>query len=223
MWCVIILLVHCSVCQSGAIQGISYKIHVAYILCVSSDMNESYISFLYTVTAIWTECLSGLNISFPTTFQVYSIIISWFTLSPSVVWATGPGILPAIRNWTRNMGHSSFWPIQKPDLLTAGGPNLDQWVSIRRFHQDWVHPSVPIPGPTCRISHLLLHSDKLLVIVKCWQWYIMVCCWRIGHLNDEKTKRHAPYHILNMSFNGASMIADHESWGIWGTTGYTKS
>ena len=83
-----------------------------------------------------------------------------------LVLATGPGNPPAVRVWTAKTGRFGSRPVQETDPLTLGGPNPDPYPSTRGFRRVWLDPSVPISGSAFRVSHLWLHSDMLLLIVK---------------------------------------------------------
>jgi len=82
-----------------------------------------------------------------------------------VVLAKGPGNPPVVCVWTSNRGSFDSQPGQRPDLLTIGGRNPDPYPSSRDLFQVWLDLWRPISGPALPISHLLLHSDMLLVIV----------------------------------------------------------
>jgi hypothetical protein len=84
----------------------------------------------------------------------------------SIVLATGPGNLPAVRVWTAKMGQFSSRTVQKPDPQTLGGSNPEPYPSTRGFRRVWLDPSVPISGAAFQVSHLGSHSDMQLLIVK---------------------------------------------------------
>jgi len=118
--------------------------------------------------------------------------------------ATGLGNRPAVRVWTARTGRFGSRPIQKPDPLTLGRPNLDPYPSTRGFRRVWLDPSVPISGSAFRVSHLWSHSDILLSTVKCWHWYVTVHFRLISRLDIPNKHTHTPNHIMKMSVNRSS-------------------
>jgi len=85
---------------------------------------------------------------------------------PSVVLAMVPGNRPAVRVWTAKTGGFGSRPVEKPDRMTLGGPNMDLYLSTRGFRRVWLNPSVQISGSAVWVSHLWSHSYMLLLIVK---------------------------------------------------------
>jgi len=85
-----------------------------------------------------------------------------------VVWAMGLGNSPAVRVWTAWTGWFGSWPVQKPGLLSCGGPDPDLYQSTSRFRQDWLNLSLSISGSALQVSHSWLHSDMLLLITNDW-------------------------------------------------------
>jgi len=59
----------------------------------------------------------------------------------------------------------------------------------------------------------------VLLIVKLRHWYVTVHLECICRFNNQNVKTYAPYNILKMSVNGASMIVGHVSWVIWESEG----
>jgi len=134
---------------------------------------------------------------------------------PRVVLPTGPSNEPAVQIWTSKTGQFSYSPVQKPDLLTLGGPNPDLYPSTHGFRWVCLDPSVPITGSAFRVSHSWSHSDMLLLIVKHWHWYITVHVAHISRLDVQNKHSHVPNHILKMSVHGASTIFGLASSVIW--------
>jgi len=123
-----------------------------------------------------------------------------------LVLATGPGNPPAVPVWTAKMGRFGSRTVQKPDPQNLGGPNPDPYLSTRGFRRVWLDPLVAISGSAFRVSHLWLHSDMRLLIVKYSPWYVMVRFRRIIRLDVQNKNTQAPNYILKMSVNRASTI-----------------
>jgi len=122
----------------------------------------------------------------------------------NVVLATGAGNPPVVRVWPTRTGRFGSRPVQKPDPLTLGGPNPDQYPSTRGFRQVCLDLLVAISGSAFQVSHWWLHSDMLLIIVKYWHWYFTVHFRRICRLDVQNKHTHAPNHILKIGVNRAS-------------------
>jgi hypothetical protein len=123
-----------------------------------------------------------------------------------LVIATGLGDQPAVRIWTTETGQFGSRPVQKPNLLTLGRPNLDPYLSTHGFHRILLDLSVPIPGSALLVSNLCSHSDMLLLTVTYGHWYVTVHFRRISCLDVQNKHTQAPNDILKMSVNRASMI-----------------
>jgi len=136
-------------------------------------------------------------------------------LATSLVLATGPGNLPAVRIWTAKTGRYGSRPGQKPHPPTLSGPNPDLYPSTRRFRRVWLDPSVPISGSAFRVSHLWSHSGMQLWIVQYWHSYCTLHFWRISRLDVQNKHTHAPNHSLKMSVDRASTIFGVASLVIW--------
>jgi len=134
----------------------------------------------------------------------------WF-----IVWETGPGYTPVVRVWTAKTGWFGSKPVQQPDPPTVGGPNPDPYPSTCESCQVWLDPSVPIYGSVFRDSHSWSHSDMLLLIVKCWPWYITGCFRRIGWLNEQNEQTLAPYYFPKMILNRVPTIFGLASSVTW--------
>jgi len=83
-----------------------------------------------------------------------------------LVEATGPGNPPAVQVCTAKTDRFGSRAVQKPDLLNLGRPNPDPYPLTPRLSRVYLHLSLPISGSAFRVSHLLSHSDMLLIIVK---------------------------------------------------------
>ena len=121
-----------------------------------------------------------------------------------LVLATGPGKPPVVQVWTAKTGRFGSRTVQKPDPLSLGGPNPDQYPSTCGFRRVWLDPSVPISDSAFRVSYLLSHSDMLLLCVKYGLWYVTNHFRRISGVDEQNKHIHAPNHILRMSVNRAS-------------------
>ena len=86
---------------------------------------------------------------------------SWVTL----VLATGPGNLPAVRVWTTKTDWFGSGTEQKPDPVPLGGPNRDPYPSSYGFCQIWLVLSVPIFSSVFRV--LLFMVTFTYVTVNC--------------------------------------------------------
>jgi len=80
-----------------------------------------------------------------------------------LVFVMGPADPPVVQVWTAKTGGLGSGPIQKSNLMTLGGPNLDLYMSTCVFHWVWLDPSVSIFSSAFQVSHSVLHSDMLTV------------------------------------------------------------
>ena len=140
-----------------------------------------------------------------------------------IVLATGSGNRPAVRVCISKTDLFGSKPVQKRDTLTREGSNPDTHQSSRRFRQVWIDPSVPIYCSAFRVSPVLSLSDKVPIIVQYWDLYLTLYLQCLGHLSDRNEQTHAPYLILKMSVNGASVMVGHVSWVLWRAMGLTQS
>jgi len=141
----------------------------------------------------------------------------WLSLLPVkvVVLATCLGNLPVVQVWTTTTGWFGSRPVQKPAPLTLCWPNLDLYLSTHGVRWVRLDPSVPISCSAIRVSHLKLHSDRQLIIIQYWHWYVMVYLRCIGQLNKQNVHTYVPYHILKMSVNAAWTNFGLPSSVIW--------
>jgi hypothetical protein len=115
------------------------------------------------------------------------------------VLATGLGNPPAVPVCTAKTGQFGSRPVQKSELLTLGGTNLDPYPSTHGFQRVWTDPSVPISGSAYRNSHLWSHSDRLLLIIKKCHGYDTVHLECTGRLNDQNVLTDVPYQNSDTS------------------------
>jgi len=146
-------------------------------------------------------------------------ISSPITTSATLSVSNGSGNTPAVQVWMTITVSFGCGPVPNPDPLTLGGPIRDPYPSTRWFGRVWADLSVPISSSVFRVSHLWSHSDMVLLIVKKCHGYVAVHLEWVGRLNNQNVQTDAPYHILKMSVNGASMIVGRVSWVIWGCEG----
>jgi hypothetical protein len=132
-----------------------------------------------------------------------------------VMLATGPCNPPAVQVWTAKTGRFGYRTDQKPDRQTISGPNPDPYLATQGFRWVWIDPSVPISSSAFQVSHLWLHSDMLLWIVKHWHWYVRVHFRHISRVDMQNKNTHASNHILKMSVNRALTISGLASSVIW--------
>jgi hypothetical protein len=135
--------------------------------------------------------------------------------SLTLVLATCLGNPPAVLVWTAKTGRFSSRPRRKLEPLTPGGPNPEPYPSTRGFCRVWLDTSVPICGSAFRVSHLWSHSDLLLLIVKCWHWYVTVHFQHICRLDVQNNHTYTPNHILKIWVSRASTIFGLASSVIW--------
>ena len=87
--------------------------------------------------------------------------------------ATGPGNPPAVRVRTAKTVRFGSKPIQKPDPLHLGGPNLDPYPSTRRFCRVSLDLSVPISGSGFQVILFMvafrypIANPKILTLIDC--------------------------------------------------------
>jgi len=94
-----------------------------------------------------------------------------------IVWAMGPGNPPAVRVWTRKTVRFGSRPVEKPDPLLPGGPNLAPYPSTRGFRQVWLDPSGPISRFAFRDVILMVrfryptvNRKRLRMVHRCSVW-----------------------------------------------------
>jgi hypothetical protein len=93
------------------------------------------------ISTCWIWCVTVASvISYTLCWLLSGSVLQVFIMNVSMAWvvAMGPGNLPLVRFGSN--------PIQIPDPLQHGGPNLDPYRSTSGFCQTWLDPSVPISG-----------------------------------------------------------------------------
>jgi len=86
----------------------------------------------------------------------------------------GMGNLREVRGWTGKTGHFGTRPVQQPELLPCGGPNLYPYPLTTGLCRAWLHASVPISSPVFQISlfiiafrHATVNLEKLTLVRLC--------------------------------------------------------